>query len=295
MKAHGQALRIPCVVLALSIATIAADSSNPNLKFTQVNIPGAVSTSANGINNAGVIVGSYEDSGNAYHGFIMDGSTLTTLDDPNGTNTNASDLNANGTVQVVGSYTNSAGKSAGFLYSNGVYTDIPGPTGAVSSFASDINDNGVIVGGYTDSSNVTRAYVLKEGKYSTLGIYMAAITIASGINDDGYFTLWYVDGLSGVTQSRIYNSNTGTYQVMNVPGAMDSLALDINNAGDVAYEWTDANYVGHGAVLHQGNFHKLDYPGSVYDYAQGINDNLQIVGGYEAVSNGPLLGFEASK
>ena len=290
---NARRLALGIVGLAFSITVTAAHAQN--FKFHQITIPGAVSNAANGINNAGVIVGSYQDSNNAFHGYILDGSKLTVLDDPNGSNTTASHSNFNGALHVVGSYTNSGGKSVGFLYSNGVYTDVPGPAGAISSFANGINDDGVIVGGYTDANNVTSAFVLKGGEYTTITIFMAQITIASGINDSGDFTLWYVNGLTGVTQSQVYNAKTGAFQDINVPGANDSLALDINNAGDVCYQWTDSNFVSHAAVRHQGKFYKFDYPGSNYDYAKAINDKFQIVGAYTTVSNGPLLGFEATR
>jgi len=291
MKAHGLVLCIGAVLAFLTATTAHAQT----LKFTPINIPRAISTVANGINNAGVIVGTYQDSNHAYHGYILDGSNVTTLDDPNGTNTETGHCNLSGALQVVGSYTNSAGKSVGFLYSNGVYTDIPGPAGAVSSFANGINDDGVIVGGYTDAGNVTSAFVLKDGKYTTTTIFMAQITIASGINDSGNVTVFYVNGLTGATRSRLYNSSTNTYQIIDVSGARDSLATNINSAGDVSYQWTDANYVSHAAVLHQGTLYRFDYPGSNYDYAQGINDTIQMVGGYTTVSNPQLAGFKASR
>ena len=110
----------------------------------------------------------------------------------------------------------------------------------------------------------------------------------------GHVSLWWVDGLSGITYSRIYNYKTGAYQDVNVPNASDSLATDVNNEGDVSYQWTDSNFLSHAAVLHRGNYYKFDYPNAAYTFAQGINDNLQVVGSYQAVANGPLSGFEAT-
>src|SRR5581483_2098053 len=111
MKAHGLVL---CIGTALAFLT-ATTAHAQTLRFTPINIPGAISTRANGINNAGVIVANYNDSSHAYHGYILDGSNLTNLDNPNDTNTTVDHYNLNGKHQVVGSYTNSAGKSVGFL------------------------------------------------------------------------------------------------------------------------------------------------------------------------------------
>ena len=71
-------------------------------------------TQALGINDAGQIVGFYEDSSLKLHGFLKSGSTYTTLDDPSATgNTVANGINASG--QIVGDYINATGYH-GFLY-----------------------------------------------------------------------------------------------------------------------------------------------------------------------------------
>ena len=58
--------------------------------YTTLDDPlGAKGTVANGINDAGQIVGYYVDSSGTPHGFLYSGGTYTTLDDP---------LGANGTV-----------------------------------------------------------------------------------------------------------------------------------------------------------------------------------------------------
>ncbi len=42
---------------------------------TQIDVPGATATFANGINDAGQIVGVYEDAADAGHGFVAAGVT----------------------------------------------------------------------------------------------------------------------------------------------------------------------------------------------------------------------------
>src|ERR1700681_381710 len=44
---------------------------------------GSQEVSANGVNNAGQIVGSYQDANFGAHGFLYDNGTYTQIDDPN--------------------------------------------------------------------------------------------------------------------------------------------------------------------------------------------------------------------
>jgi probable HAF family extracellular repeat protein len=45
-------------------------------------VPGAYGTFAEGINNSGQIVGSYDAGGQHYHGFLLNQGSYTTLDPP---------------------------------------------------------------------------------------------------------------------------------------------------------------------------------------------------------------------
>ena len=53
----GKTLLLVLSVLLFVIAATAADAPTLTFKFTTVRVPGALNTSAEGINNAGVIVG----------------------------------------------------------------------------------------------------------------------------------------------------------------------------------------------------------------------------------------------
>src|SRR3981081_2868320 len=122
-------------VLAFMVAATAADSPSLTFKFTATHVKGAIQTFPTGVNNAGVTVGQYQDKNNVFHGYILNGKKLTTVDDPKGTGTLCTNLNPNGAIAVVGSYTNSSGDSVGFRYKNGKFRDIRGPGGATASVA----------------------------------------------------------------------------------------------------------------------------------------------------------------
>jgi probable HAF family extracellular repeat protein len=48
--------------------------------FITIDVPGAMLTSATGINALGVIAGQFEDSAGKSHGFVFDGATFTFID-----------------------------------------------------------------------------------------------------------------------------------------------------------------------------------------------------------------------
>jgi uncharacterized membrane protein len=280
------------VALATTVTAAAADAPPLALKFTTVNVPGAVQTFPGGINDAGVMVGQYEDKSGIFHGYILNGKKLTTLDDPKGTGTLANGINLEGAISVVGAYTNSTGLG-GFLYRNGKYADIPGPSGAVSVSANGINDSGAIVGSYRDASGASHGFLLTDQKYTTLDVPGATIgSFALGINNLGWIVLI---GESSTTDSFLTKDNGKTYTMIDFPFAVGSQATDIDTAGDVTYLWLSSigNYE-HGGLLHAGKYYGIRYPKSVLTYAAGINDKSVIVGVFRAKNSSNYSGFKAT-
>jgi len=79
--------------------------------YTTIDYPGASQTKAFGINNAGKIVGWYEDA-TGVHGFLYDGTTYTTFDYPGASWTEAYGINDRG--DIVGRYKDASGTYHGF-------------------------------------------------------------------------------------------------------------------------------------------------------------------------------------
>ena len=99
--------------LGLVVAAFASSVSAAPYTFTTLDVPGASSTQARGINNAGQVVGDFIRSG-VFHGFINTGGTFTTLDVPGASFTGAGGINNAG--QVVGFFRDSSGQH-GFVAS----------------------------------------------------------------------------------------------------------------------------------------------------------------------------------
>ena len=279
------------VVFTIAAAT-AADAPKRPFKFAKTNVPGALQTFPSSINNAGVTVGQYEDSSGVNHGYILKGKSLTTLDDPNGTNTNAQGINFNGAIKVVGYYTNnSTQQSMGFLYTpkNRRFKDI-GPAGVKSSMAKGISDEGSIVGSYVDSSNREHGFVSHGTKYEILDVPGSLATFADDINDMGDIVLGWVDS-SGAYKGALRNSR-GEYTEINVPdtGPLGSFPTGINNKGEITFVWYDSSGLEHGAAYG----YKFDYPKAVQTYAGGISDKNALVGSYQDKIGGPWSGYKAT-
>ena len=282
------------LVLVFASAAAATDYPRLTYKFTYP-ISLGQNTAPSGVNDAGVVVGWYSDSLVGFHGFILNGENVTTLDDPNATyegGTLAYGVNSNpGSVLIAGSYQSSkTGNSVGFLYdaANETYTDIPGPSRAVNTYAEAINDSGVIVGSYSDSAGIYHGFLLKGKKYRTLDVPGARGTIRTGINNKNNVVVQWSDS-SGNIESSLYDVETGTFTTINYPNAISSWANGIDDAGDIVYTWEDSSGSVFGGVEHEGTFYQIPTPG---EYATGVNNKGEITGYYWAGNPFPAqMGF----
>lgn len=117
MKFLFHLISLTLILLLSSPVTWAASYT-----FTSVDVPGATVTEAHGINDAGQIVGAYQDTTGTYHGFLSSGGILSTIDVPGATFTVANGINDLG--QVVGVYADATWAYHGFLATP---TSVPEP------------------------------------------------------------------------------------------------------------------------------------------------------------------------
>src|SRR5277367_6053031 len=150
--------RFGLLLAALSVAAV-AETPKLAFKFTPIKVKGAQSTAIFGINNAGVMVGSYVDKGGVRHGFRLTGGKVKKIDDPSGTDTYCFAINKSGAI--VGYYSTSAHGAQASLYEKGKFTEI-GPANATGSQSLGINDHGSINGNFADSAG-SHGFLLKAG------------------------------------------------------------------------------------------------------------------------------------
>ena len=133
-------------------------------RFSSVDFPNSVTTDAWKITDTGDIVGDWSSNGNFFvHGYTLHNGQFTSFDFPDARLTASREINANG--QMVGIYqskllnggTSAPGREHGFVVINGSYSgfDFPG-SGLTDGNA--INDSGLIVGFYKDSSGAEHGY-----------------------------------------------------------------------------------------------------------------------------------------
>lgn len=159
---------------------------------TSLTVPGAAATFAYGINSLGQIVGSYEDSNHQLHGYLLNGSTYTPIDDPSvevGGRTNVFGINDKG--DIVGSY-DSVNGERGFLLSGGDYTTISFPD-SISTTVTGINQSGQIVGDYEQPGGMESGFLYSNGTYTALDVPGAISTDLFGINAQGEIVGTYND------------------------------------------------------------------------------------------------------
>jgi probable HAF family extracellular repeat protein len=229
--------------------------------------------SATGINDAGVITGSYYSGANFIsHGFLRGThGGITIFDVPGSVSTSADSINRLGTIS--GCYTDANSLSHGFLRaSDGTMTtfDPPGSTGACNNYAyyapptSHISAEGEVAGAYflpipgNPFGGNPRGFVrASDGTFTTFdaGTYPPCCdwTFATAINARGEVVGYLNDG---------YNANhgflrrtNGTIITLDAPGASvggggnicnGTLANDINAAGQITGQYFDSSNAGHG-------------------------------------------------
>jgi hypothetical protein len=149
--------------------------------FTPITLPAlfnAVMTTATGVNNAGVISGFYVDAVGNTHGFIDNAGTFTSFDDPNA-NGNTMFLGLNNGGLVVGSYMDAAGLTNGLVYNliTKTWQTVDDPlASATAAFdvtgttINGLNDNGQLVGFFSDGTNVNGFLATAVPEPASLGL-----------------------------------------------------------------------------------------------------------------------------
>lgn len=261
------------VLLAiLSPAGVWADTLTCTL--IDSDFPGASSTHAYGINNAGDIVGIVDDA-TGRHGYKKSGSTIIAIRHPGGTTyvNGINDLD-----QIVGFVQNPG--NHGFLTTDGVvFTPINDPNAQEPNgtipFA--INNSGQIVGLFVSvsGSNFSHGFLTNDGvAFTTIDVPTANSTAAYGINDAGVVV--------GQADTHAFlRAVNGAFTIFDFPaaGVTQTLSTDTNNNGQIIGFFVDATGV-HGFLKDGTTFTALDCQGAVNTFIYGINDTGQIVGDY---------------
>jgi hypothetical protein len=245
-------------------------------------------TYASGINAEGAITGTFQDSGNAYHGFLRSpNGKMTTFDVPAafiGSYSGTSPSEINDLGFITGSYTDVNGVDHGFIRSpDGKFKtfDPPG-VGGYGVIPIAINLEGAVVGYYTDANLTFHSFVrhpdgtfaafLAPGQCTgnyTVGCYGSEL---SNINDFGLSVGNYMDNSPNLVQHGLIRHADGSFTSYEVPKAGTGAGqgtgcpgcfAGLNQLGVIAGNYTDSNNVYHGYIrTPDGKFTSFDAPGA---------------------------------
>lgn len=217
---------------------------------------------------------------------------------------------ADNLTEIVGYYLTDAGEGA-YRQTSGVQAaaafltiNPPGSIGGGCTFASGINKQGVLVGGYCvppqggSYPQAQHGYTWDHGIYTTIDYPEANTTAAYGINDLGQVVGGYCnpkapvcpDGSGLLATDHGFLDTQGTFTTLDYPGAQGTQPNAINDAGVAVGIYSINNTEGHGFEYQNGVFSGLSVPGSTFTYPAAIN-NQGVVAGYYQTPDAKIHGF----
>lgn len=230
---------------------------------------------ANGLNSAGLVVGSSNALGRS-SAMLWQQGTAVDLGTLGGSDAWAMDVNNAG--QIVGGSVTASGAGRAFLYQNGQMKDLGTLAGGVGSTAMAINESGQVAGWSQSAMGSFQAFVYSPGQgMQAIG---GSGSYAMDINDSGQ-----VAGhqrTAGGLHAFLYSG--GVAQDLGTLGGAFSFGFGLNGSGQVVgYSWmadgtTHAFLYMDGVMLDLNSMLSGEGGGWELLEAYGINDAGQIVG-----------------
>jgi uncharacterized membrane protein len=259
------------VALSATLLISAANVSSAQWQasaFKLLNPPGASYAFAFGINNSGMVVGSYTDAHGTYRGYAYDGGEYKTVVFPGAASfTQANGVNDTGTI--VGDFIGRDQLTHGFLLAGGRFARFDAKSG-VSTWISGINNVGNLTGTVGNDGN-TLGFV-RIGRSVTLFTFHGFVTHAYGINAANTTVGFFIPPPFAAYHGFVRAAN-GAISQLDYPGSVSTDCLGINNAGEVTGFYLDSRNVSHGFIFRSGRFRASNLP----DIA-GINNGGNYVG-----------------
>ena len=247
-----------------------------------------------GINAAGALAGWYRDGSFANHGFLVSPTgTFTQVDHPGASWTVLLDLNDAG--EALGSWGVAGPGGSGGQFtrlSDGSFATFWTPN--TQTTIAGMNNQPVLSGqqvlvGWTTMGGAVHGYI-----FPTPGIYTLVDHPSPGagggpvtgtrltdINDSGIAVGWYVEQWSSDKHGFIYDSASGLFTPLDMPGFDWTVPESINDQGVIVGQVVDFNASPQvrRAFVFDGVFHLLEVPGAAgWSAATGIGNAGDITG-----------------
>lgn len=163
---------------------------------------------------------------------------------------------------------------------------IPGAVYSGNTQGLSINDHGMVVGRYNDSSSVTHGFIYDpvRNTIQTLDYPGAVHTEATGINNSGTIAGCFTNYTGGGCY-RAFLYLGGKFADITYPGAFISPPGGINDPGQVVGVYVTASGPG-GAYIYSpgGGYADFSYPGASFTQLSGINNSGMLIGQASSLS-----------
>ena len=181
---------------------------------------------------------------------------------------------------VVNTDNNETTKLSGFFRDKKGRCTILDFPGANVSEATGVNNDGQVVGDYSDAKGF-HGFFWDAGLFRTIDVpFPGAIdTAPMAINNVGQIIGFYFDSNS---HGHGFLYDNGIFATFNFPDALDTFPADINDRGQIVGFYVDTNFVGRSFLFQDGSFTNFDvpFPEVFATQVSGINNEGQIVGRY---------------
>jgi probable HAF family extracellular repeat protein len=248
----------------------------PLYDFTPIGLPGSTfgEVGPKGIANGGLVAGTSFAPGSA-RAFFYNGKTNIDLGDFGGNGSRAFAVNRCG--QVAGWGQTGSGAAHAFFY-NGTLHDL-GTLGGRESWASAISTCGKVAGWSLTGTNEQHAFYHDGKTMRDLGTFGGTRSEATGVNSVGQVAGYAFGPGNAWYHAFLYDARTGApIQDLGVP-VLNSDAIDINDAGQVAVNTRDAEGRLRAFRYEAGASHDLGLPpGGPDSWARAMNAAGHIVG-----------------
>ena len=294
-------MKLKPIIAAISVALLSSPAqAAQRYSVTDMGTLGGVFSSAQGINDNGLVVGYFTSDSNddnnpqgssgsemgyiyggdvpltpnLTHGFSSNGRTFTDLGIFGNGTSYANAVNNGG--KIVGQYFPNNGGYQAFVYSQGTITDL-GTMGGSETNARDINDSSQIVGYFqTKYDLAVHAFLYSDGNLVDLGTLGGDYSSANSINNSGQIV--------GTSSTADFNNHAFLYSDGNMVdigtlgGGYSSSAKSINNSGQIVGASGTADFNTHAFLFSDGNMVDLGTLGGSSSTANDINTSGQVVG-----------------
>lgn len=279
LKVNSTLSRLIVLLVTISFGCSTTIFAVQKSGLATIDVPGATSTGAASINDAGVIVGHFVTADGKMHGYSRYHGHFHTFDAGcgGGDFTDVAWINSHN--QIVGTCGLLPGGVVAAYVKTGHNIKIITYPGAQITTGYGISDAGDVVGVEIGTDGTPHGYLLSHGHFSRIDFPGAVQSYATMTLGHELIVGNYSHKSDGSTGSA-FVLRDGHFHSIHFPKAVLTWISGINERGDLSGFYLDTKNNQHGFVRDDGQLRTVDLPGAASTQVGGINDEEDIVGSY---------------